>query len=69
MCPMRTLFRILNVRYSYAINGMDPVNYVEGERTMLYMMICKQHRHEEERCWFCQERHFVMPMSEKQIIP
>ena len=35
---------------------------------MLYTMICKQHRHEEKRFWFCQERQFVMPVSEKQII-
>jgi hypothetical protein len=36
--------------------------------TMLYTMICKQHRHEEKRFWFCQERKFVVPMSEKQIM-
>ena len=35
---------------------------------MLYTVICKQHRHEEKRFWFCQERQFVMPVSEKQII-
>lgn len=35
---------------------------------MLYTMICKQHRHEEERFWFCQERQFVMPVLEKQIM-
>ena len=35
---------------------------------MAYMMICKQHRHEEKRFWFCQERGFVMPVSEKQIM-
>ena len=31
---------------------------------MLYTVFCKQHRHEEKRFWFCQERHFVMPVSE-----
>ena len=36
---------------------------------MLYTMICKQHRHEEEHFWFCQKRHFVMPVLEKQIMP
>ena len=36
---------------------------------MLYSMICKQHRHEEKRFWFCQERRFVMPASELQIVP
>ena len=36
---------------------------------MLYTRICKQHRHEEKRFWFCQERHFDMPVSEKQIMP
>ena len=35
---------------------------------MLYMMICKQHRQEEERFWFCQERQFDMPVLEKQIM-
>ena len=35
---------------------------------MLYMMICKQHRHEEEHFWFCQKRHFAMPVLEKQIM-
>ena len=35
---------------------------------MLYMMICKQHRHEEKRFRFCQERRFVMPVLEKQIM-
>ena len=35
---------------------------------MLYTMICKQHRHEEKRFWFCQERQFVMPVLEKQIM-
>ena len=35
---------------------------------MLYAMICKQHRHEEKRFWLCQERRFVMPVSEKQIM-
>ena len=35
---------------------------------MAYMMICKQNRHEEKRFWFCQEREFVMPASEVQII-
>ena len=39
------------------------------EITMLYSMICKQHRHEEKRFWFCQERRFVMPASELQIVP
>ena len=36
---------------------------------MIYAMICKQHRHEEKRFWFRQERPFVMPVSEKQIMP
>ncbi len=36
---------------------------------MLYAMICKQHRHEEKRFWFHQERRFVMPASELQIVP
>ena len=35
---------------------------------MTYTMICKQHRQEEMRFWFCQERGFVMPVSEKQIM-
>ena len=28
--------------------------------TMTYTMICKQHRHEEKRFWFYQERRFVI---------
>ena len=36
---------------------------------MIYATICKQHRHEQKRFWFCQERQFVMPVSEKQIMP
>ena len=36
---------------------------------MMYAMVCKQFRKEEERFWFCQERSFVMPVSAKQIIP
>lgn len=34
---------------------------------MTYITVCRQHRHEEERFWFCQERQFVMPVLEKQI--
>ena len=41
----------------------------EGENDMLYVMVCKQHRHEEKRFWVCQERQFVMPVLEKQIMP
>ena len=36
---------------------------------MMYVMVCKQFRKEEERFWFCQKRVFVMPESAKQIIP
>ena len=36
---------------------------------MLYVMICRQYRHEQKRFWFCQERVFGMPVSEKQIMP
>ena len=36
---------------------------------MMYAMVCKQFRKEEEWFWFCQERCFVMPVSAKQIIP
>ena len=36
---------------------------------MLYVMICKQHRYEQKLFWFCQKRQFVMPVSEKQIMP
>ena len=36
--------------------------------TMTYTMTCKQHREEEKRFWFCQERGFLMPVSEKQIM-
>ena len=39
------------------------------KKAMIYVMICKQHRHEQKRFWFCQERQFVMPVSEKQIMP
>ena len=35
---------------------------------MMYAMVCKQFRKEEERFWFCQKRVFVMPESVKQII-
>ena len=35
---------------------------------MTYITICREHR-QEERFWFCQERQFVMPVSEKQIMP
>ena len=35
---------------------------------MTYTMICKQHREEEKRFRFCQERGFVMPMSEKRTL-
>jgi len=35
---------------------------------MLYVMICKQHRHEQKQFWFCQERQFIMSVSEKQIM-
>jgi len=50
--------------------GEKLTNYLMKRRnaTMLYTVICKQHRHEEKRFWFCQERRFVMPVSEKQII-
>jgi len=41
----------------------------KGEQKMMYAMVCKQFRKEEERFWFCQERYFVMPASAKQIIP
>lgn len=34
---------------------------------MLYVMICKQNRHEQKRFWMFQERQFVMPVLEKQI--
>ena len=33
---------------------------------MMYAMVCKQFRKEEERFWL---RCFVMPVSAKQIIP
>ena len=36
---------------------------------MFNKMICNQHRQEEERCWVNQERHFVVPSSELQILP
>ena len=36
---------------------------------MLYVMICKKHRHEQKRFWFRQKRQFVMPVSVKQIMP
>ena len=35
---------------------------------MTYIMICKQHREEEKRFWFCQERWLAMPVSELQVI-
>ena len=35
---------------------------------MNYSMICKQHRHQIKRFWFCQKRNFVMPVSGEQII-
>lgn len=41
----------------------------KGEQKMMYAMVCKQFRKEEERFWFCQECYFVMPASAKQIIP
>ena len=36
---------------------------------MMYAMVCKQFRKEEERFWFCQKRVFVMPLSAKQTMP
>ena len=39
-----------------------------SKKEMAYTMICKQHRHEEKRFWFHQERRLVMPVSELQII-
>ena len=58
-------------RFSHSLDAFH-YNYInaagKGERTMRYTMICKQHRHEEERCWFCQERYIVMPVLEKQIL-
>ncbi len=36
---------------------------------MIYAAICKQHRHEQKRFWVCLERQFIMPVSEKQIMP
>ena len=35
---------------------------------MMYAMVCKQFRKEEEQFWFCQKRVFEMPESVKQII-
>ena len=35
---------------------------------MTYTMTCKQHREEEKRFWFCQERGFLMPVSEKRML-
>ena len=35
---------------------------------MTYTMIYKQHRQEEKRFWFCQERGFLMPVSEKRTL-
>ena len=53
-----------------SLSAKELTKYLMKRRnaTMLYMMICKQHRHEEERFWFCQERQFVMPVLEKQIM-
>lgn len=33
------------------------------------VMICKQQEYKQERCWLCQERHFVVSVSEMQITP
>jgi len=52
-----------------ALSAGVPAKSTKEKKTMLYVMICKQHRHEEKRFWFCQERQFVMPVSEKQIMP
>lgn len=52
-----------------AMSAGMPAKSMKERKTMLYAMICKQHRHEEKRFWFCQERQFVMPVSEKQIMP
>ena len=36
---------------------------------MMYAMVCKQLRKEDDRFWSCREPYFVMPASAKQIIP
>ena len=43
--------------------------YLYAKKCVVYAMVCKQHRYEQKRFWFCQERQFVMPVSEKQIMP
>ena len=50
------------------VHGKDKLMKKRSTTTMTYMMICKQHRQEGKRFWFCQERGFVMPVSEKQIM-
>ena len=67
-CPARTLFR-WNKRFYNNNVSRRTGEFQEGEKTMLYVMICRQHRHEQKRFWFCQERLFAMPVSEKQIMP
>ena len=52
-----------------AMSAGVPAKSTKEKKTMLYVMICKQHRHEEKRFWFCQERQFVMLVLEKQIMP
>ena len=53
---------------SISLNLLLSKNSKENGK-MMYAMVCKQFRKEEERFWFCQERCFVMPVSAKQIIP
>jgi hypothetical protein len=36
---------------------------------MMYTMVCKQLKKEDDRFWSCREPYFVMPASAKQIIP
>ena len=68
-CPMRTLFIQRKIRYVITVSEkLMKCLRKRRNATMLYVMICKQHRHEEERFWFCQERRFVMPVLEKQIL-
>ena len=53
---------------SISLNLLLSKNSKENGK-MMYAMVCKQFRKEEERFWFCQERCFVVPVSAKQIIP
>ena len=61
-CPIRTLFIKKVLVYNYHTGKKyRELKQLRRNTAMVYTMICKQHKHEEKRFWFFQDRSFVMP--------